>query len=224
MVRERVRSWFLGEREKLAPMSPKQKWEYIWGYYKWWILGFVLLIVIIVSGVQNMRYQRRELLISGVFINTSTSAEGYAFVNEDYWAYAGADEGTRVELIEARSIRYNAEQPTGYDVNDILSIDTQIAAKTLDYIIGDAEAMEFYDQQKSLLDLSGLLTQEQLSALPTVSTENGTVAVDLTGSTLAGQFGLSAEPSYMFFLANTPRKESCIAFLEYLFQNQESPE
>lgn len=218
MIREKIRSWFLGEREKLASMSPKKKWEYIWGYYKWWILGFVLLIVITVSGVQNMQYQRRDLLISGVFINTSTSAEGYAFVSEDYWAYAGADGGTRVELIEARSIRYNVEQPSSYDVNAILSIDTQIASQTLDYIIGDASAMEFYDQQKSLLDLSDLLSPEQLSGLPTVSTENGIVAIELTGSKLARQFGLSTEPSYIFFPVNTPRRENCGVFLSYLFQ------
>lgn len=219
MIPEKVRIWFLGEWEKLASMSLKKKWEYIWDYYKWWILGFVFLVVFVVSMVQNMKYQRRELLISGLFINTATSAEGYAFVNEDYWIYTGADKETRVELIEARFIRYNEEQPTGNDVNAILSVDTQIASKTLDYIIGDASAMKFYDQQKSLLDLQALLSPEQLSVLPTVTTENGIVAIDLTNSKLAKQFGLSTEPTYIFFLANTPRKEGCIAFLEYLLQN-----
>ncbi len=218
MIREKVRTWFLGEREKLAHMSPKKKWEYIWGYYKWWIMGLVLAVVVIVSGVQNMQYQRRELLISGVFINTSTSAEGYAFVNEDYWTYAGADPANRVELIEARSIRYNAEQPTSVDVNAILSIDTQIASQTLDYIIGDASVMEFYDRQEALLDLQTLLSPERLKGLPTVSTENGTVAIDMTDSAFAKQFGLSTEPTYLLFLANTPRKENCAAFLEYLFR------
>ncbi len=71
-------------------------------------------------------------MVSGAFINTATTAEGYAFVSDDYWTHSGADEGTRVELIEARSIRYNVEQPTSNDVNAILSIVAQIASKTLD--------------------------------------------------------------------------------------------
>lgn len=217
MIREKMRSWFLGEREKLAPMAPRERWEYIWGYYKWWILGLVLAVIVIVSGVRNAQYQSRELLVSGVFINTATTAEGYAFVGEDYWEYAGADNKNRVELIEARSIRYNTEQPTSTDVNAILSIDTQIASKTLDYIIGDIFAMEFYDHQEALLDLQTLFTKEQLSSFQTISTENGIVAVELTGSRLSRQFGLSSEPSYLFFLANTPRAENCAAFLEYLF-------
>ncbi len=218
MIREKIKAWLGEEKNKLVSMSPKQRWEYIWGYYKWWILGLALAVVIIVSGVRNAQYQSREILVSGVFINTSTSAEGYAFVSEDYWAYAGADPGNRVELIEARSIRYNAEQPTSNDVNAILSIDAQISSKTLDYIIGDISAMEFYDRQQALLDLQVLLPPEQLSILQTVSTENGIVAIDLSGSTLAKKFGLSTEPTYLFFPANTPRAENCAAFLDYLFQ------
>lgn len=219
MIREKIRSWFLEEREKLAPMTPRAKWEYVWGYYKWWILGLVLAVIVVVSGVRNAQYQRREILISGAFINTSTSAEGYAFVSEDYWEYSGADEGTRVELIEARAIRYNAEQPTSNDVNAILAIDAQIASKTLDYIIGDISTIEFYDRQNALLDLQTLFTKEQLSGLQTVPTENGIVAVELTDSKLSRQFGLSEEPAYLFFLANTPRQENCAAFLDYLFQD-----
>ncbi len=217
MIREKIRAWYRTEREKLAPMTMKKKWDYLWTYYKWWLIGFALVICITVTGVWNAQYQRREILVSGVFINTATSAEGYAFVNEDYWTYAGAEEGTRVELIEARTIRYNAEQPTSNDVNAILSIDAQISTKTLDYIIGDASAMEFYDRQHALLDLQTLLTPEQLGSLQTVSTENGVVAIDLAGSALAERFGLSAEPTYLFFLANTPRRENCAAFVAYLF-------
>ena len=218
MIREKIKAWFGEEKNKLVSMSPKKKWEYIWGYYKWWILGLVLAVIVVISGVRNAQYQSREILVSGAFINTATSAEGYAFVNEDYWTHSGADEGNRVELIEARSIRYNVEQPTSTDVNAILAIDTQIASKTLDYIIGDISAMEFYDRQEALLDIQTLFTKEQLSGFPTVSTENGIVAIDLEDSTLAKRFGLSAEPTYLFFLANSPRQENCIAFLDYLFQ------
>lgn len=219
MIREKIRVWFLEEREKLESMTSRGKWEYIWGYYKWWILGLVLAVIVVVSGVRNAQYQRREILVSGAFINTATSAEGYAFVSEDYWEYAGADKDTRVELIEARAIRYHVEQPTSSDVNAILAIDAQIASKTLDYIIGDISAMEFYDQQEALLDLQTLFTKEQLRGFQTVSTENGIVAVKLTDSKLSRQFGLSEEPAYLFFFANSPRVENCTAFLYYLFQD-----
>ena len=216
MLRQKIKDWFNGERNKLLSMSPKKKWEYIWTYYKWWILGFVLLIVIVVTAIQDHQYQKKELLLSGIFINTSTSTEGYSYVKDDYWAHCGTDPDTRVELIEARSIRYNVEQPTETDVNLIMSVDTMIAAAELDYIIGDSSALEFYDNQGSLLDLSTILTEEQLAGLDVVTTQTGVVAIDLTETCLAQQFGLYTAPSYVMILVNTPRPEQCADFIQYL--------
>ena len=216
LLRERMKSWLRKEQEKLAPMSAKKRWEYLWTYYKWWFLSCILFIWLVVFSVQNYQYQNKEVLLSGIFINTSTSAEGYAYVKEGYWAYNGADQNTRVELIEARSIRFHTEQPTETDVNLIMSVDTMIAAAELDYIIGDTSALEFYDQQGSLLDLSSVLTQAQLSRFDVVTTETGVVGIDLTGSDLHRQFGLYSEPSYLMILVNTPHQEQCSDFIQYL--------
>ena len=216
MLRAKIKNWIDVELDKLAPMSPKKKIEYIWYYYKWWLLGFMLLIVITVTGVQDLQYQNKQLLLKGIFINTSTSAEGYAYAKDTYWEHTGADPDTRVELIEARSIRFNVEQPTQTDVNLIMSVDTMIAAAELDYIIGDASSVQFYDNRDSLLDLSKILTQEQLSGLNVITSKNGIVAIDLTGSVLQEKFGFNTEPSYLMILVNTARQEQCADFIQYL--------
>ncbi|MGN0999177.1 MAG: hypothetical protein ACI4PO_06455 [Faecousia sp.] len=212
----KLKLWFQEEQKKLSTLSWKQKLEYIWTYYKWWLLMFVLLVYIIVSGVQNAQYQSKQVLVSGIFINTATSEEGYAYLKDGYREYAGGDEDTRVELIEARSIRFNAEQPTSIDLNAILNIDAYIASRELDYIIGDQTAVEFYDQQGALLDLGTLLSEDQLSRWNPIQSENGTVAIDLTGSSFEKQFELSSQPSYLMVLVNTPRAENCSDFLKYL--------
>lgn len=219
MIREKIIAWLRAEQKKMAPMSPRKKWEYIWTYYKWWILGTILLVCIIVTGVQDAQYQQRQPLISGIFINTGSSDEGYAFVKDGYWTFTGADPDTRVELVEARSIRFNLEQPTGIDVELIMSVDTLVAAGDLDYIIGDTTALEFYDRRENLLDLSQILTAEQLAQLNVVTTESGIVAIDLTGSALEEQFGLYTKPSYIMVLANTPHRAQCADFIQYLFKN-----
>lgn len=216
MLRQKMKDWLNGERNKLSSMSPKKKWEYIWAYYKWWIIGFVLLLAIVITTVQDRQYQKKELLLNGIFINTSTSAEGYSYVKDDYWIHCGADSDTRVGLIEARSIRFNVEQPTETDVNLVMSVDAMIAASDLDYIIGDASAVEFYDNRDSLLDLSTILTQEQLAGLDVMTTQTGVVAIDLAQTKLAQQFGLYTKPSYVMVLVNTPRPEQCADFIQYL--------
>ena len=32
VIREKIIAWLRDEQKKLAPMSPKKKWEYIWNY------------------------------------------------------------------------------------------------------------------------------------------------------------------------------------------------
>lgn len=216
MIRQKIIAWFRGEQKKMAPMPLKKKWEYIWEYYKWWILGFVLVVCIVVSGIQSARYQSRQLLLNGMFVNTSTSEEGYAYAKEGYWTYTGADPDTRVELVEARYIQYDLEQPTTDDVNLIMSVDTMIAAKDLDYIIGDATAVDFYARRETLLDLTTVFSQEQLSQFQVMTTDAGVLAISLEGSALQ-QFGLNTEPSYIMIIANSPRTQQCVDFIQYLF-------
>ena len=75
-----MKKWLRAEWEKLAPMTWKQRWEYIWEYYKLALIAAAVLIVFTVSMVRSSLYQQKKLLISGIFINTTTTEEGYAFV------------------------------------------------------------------------------------------------------------------------------------------------
>lgn len=209
-----MKKWLRGEWEKLAPMTWKQRWEYIWEYYKLALIAAAVLIAFTVSMVQNSLYRQKTLLISGMFINTGTSAEGYSFVNEDYWQYCGGDSDTRTELVEARSINYNVEQPTAMDANAVMTVDVMIAAGDLDYIICDLTAAEFYGRQEYCHDLAQKLPGGNWNLL---QTDTGFTAIDLTGSRLEQEFGLYTEPSYILFPVTTPDWNRCEQFLNYLF-------
>lgn len=209
-----MKNWFRAELQKLAPMTWKQRWEYIWEYYKLILLAVIGLTVFTVSMVQNGLYQRKELLISGIFINTTTTESGYAFAKEDYWTHCGASSDTRVELIEVRHIAYNIEQPSAADVNALMSVDVMISAGDLDYIICDRSAAEFYGRLEYCIDLAEKLPEGNRNLL---QTEGGFTAIDLTDSRLAQEFRLSAEPSYILFPATAPDWERCERFLNYLF-------
>ena len=127
--------------------------------------------------VRSSLYQQKKLLISGIFINTTTTEEGYAFVKEDYWAHCGADSETRSELIEVRNIAYNAEQPTAMDANAVMTVDAMIAVGDLDYIICDRTAAEFYGRQEYCHDLAQKLPAGNWNLL---QTDTGFTAIDLT--------------------------------------------
>lgn len=209
-----MKKWLRTEWEKLAPMTWKQRWEYIWEYYKLALIAAAVLIVFTVSMVRSGLYQQKKLLISGIFINTTTTEEGYAFVKEDYWTHCGADSETRSELIEVRNIAYNAEQPTAMDANAVMTVDAMIAVGDLDYIICDRTAAEFYGRQEYCHDLAQKLPAGSWNLL---QTETGSTAIDLTGSRLEREYGLYAQPSYILFPVTAPDWNRCERFLNYLF-------
>lgn len=209
-----MKKWLRAEWEKLAPMTWKQRWEYIWEYYKLALIAAAVLIVFTVSMVRSSLYQQKKLLISGIFINTTTTEEGYAFVKEDYWTHCGADSETRSELIEVRNIAYNAEQPTAMDANAVMTVDAMIAVGDLDYIICDRTAAEFYGRQEYCHDLAQKLPAGNWNLL---QTDTGFTAIDLTGSRLEREYGLYAQPSYILFPVTAPDWSRCERFLNYLF-------
>lgn len=209
-----MKKWLRAEWEKLAPMTWKQRWEYIWEYYKLALIAAAVLIVFTVSMVRSGLYQQKKLLISGIFINTTTTEEGYAFVKEDYWTHCGADSETRSELIEVRNIAYNAEQPTAMDANAVMTVDAMIAVGDLDYIICDRTAAEFYGRQEYCHDLAQKLPAGNWNLL---QTDTGFTAIDLTGSRLEREYGLYAQPSYILFPVTAPDWNRCERFLNYLF-------
>lgn len=209
-----MKKWLRAEWEKLAPMTWKQRWEYIWEYYKLALIAAAVLIVFTVSMVRSSLYQQKKLLISGIFINTTTTEEGYAFVKEDYWTHCGADSETRSELIEVRNIAYNAEQPTAMDANAVMTVDAMIAVGDLDYIICDRTAAEFYGRQEYCHDLAQKLPAGNWNLL---QTDTGFTAIDLTGSRLEREYGLYAQPSYILFPVTAPDWNRCERFLNYLF-------
>lgn len=209
-----MKKWLRAEWEKLAPMTWKQRWEYIWEYYKLALIAAAVLIVFTVSMVRSSLYQQKKLLISGIFINTTTTEEGYTFVKEDYWAHCGADSETRSELIEVRNIAYNAEQPTAMDANAVMTVDAMIAVGDLDYIICDRTAAEFYGRQEYCHDLAQKLPAGNWNLL---QTDTGFTAIDLTGSRLEREYGLYAQPSYILFPVTAPDWSRCERFLNYLF-------
>lgn len=222
MVNQSVPEWFREEKEKLRSMSPQKRLEYLWGYYRYHALAVLAAVVILAFLIQGKITANQQVLISGVLINTDTSEAGYQHLSQDYWQLKGSDPWARADIIETLTIRYSRESPDSS--NFISMVDALIAAKELDYMILDETALEFYGPLDTCMDLSVCLPEQLLSRLEGQLRESYSIerqqnyfaAIDLTGSAFAEEYGLSAKPSYLVVVANTPRSEEVIPFLDYL--------
>ncbi len=194
-----------------------KKLQHIWLYYRWHILAAFLVLCVVVSLVQQTAYNRKEPLISGVFVNNSTSAEGYAHLKESYLAYCGDDGRHRVELVEARQIDFGAEVLPENDAANFMLLTSMISARALDYIITDEATLAALDQQEVVMDLTSVLPQAMQEELDVIRSSTGIIGIRLADTSFARNYPLSAGDSCILIVSNTPSTQNVLRFLEYLF-------
>ena len=225
MFKSSIGEWFRDEREKLRPMSRQKRLEHLWTYYRFHALAIIGAIAILVLLIYGQMIANQDVLISGIFINTDTSKEGYEYLSDGYWSSCGGDRHTRADIIETMVIRYSRENPDQDSITMMTSIDAMISARTLDYMLLDASALSYYGPLENCADLSKVLPKEFYDGLSDrIVTVHGIesggeypAAIDVTGSDFGQRFGLTADPSYLVVAANAKDMDKVAAFLEYFF-------
>lgn len=225
MINQTIPEWFREGKKKLAPMTWKQRAAYLWGYYRFHALAVIAALVILGFAIYGQVYAHQDVLISGMFLNTDTSEAGYQHLKEDYWAFCGSSPNKRVDMVETIMVRYSQDNPTSKDGETITMIDAMIGTQSVDYMVIDSSALEYFGPGELCMDLTEVLSEELLQKLDGKLVEcygldmerNYCAAIDLSGSSFAEAYGLTMEPSYLIVLINTPQPEKVAVFLNYLF-------
>ena len=211
---ERIRE----EWEAFKALSFQKKLEHIWLYYKWGIIVAVAVVCILISIAGTVKENNRQTLISGIFINNSTSSQGYTHLQEGYWEYCGGNPDQKVELITGRYIDFDAETLSQEDAAAFMIVASMIAAESLDYIITDEASLDDFEEQEVVLDLRELLPEETLARWDTVERGGAVLALRLENTSFAREYSLSAENSCILVVPNAQNKENILQFLDYLME------
>ena len=197
-------------------LSFKKKLEHIWLYYKWFLISAAAVICVIVSIAGTVAENRKETLISGIFINNSTSQEGYAHLKDDYWQFRGGSEDQKAELVTGRTIHFDSQPLSQEDAASFMIVASMIAARTLDYIITDEASLKYFEEQEITADLRELLPEETLAQWEAVESGEAVIALKLAGTAFAENYPLYAADSCIMVVPNGQSPEKVIQFLDYL--------
>ena len=211
---ERIRQ----EWAAFKALPPKKKLEHIWIYYKWYILVGAAVICMLASIAGTVAENSKQTLISGIFINNSTSSQGYTHLKEGYWEYCGRNQDQKVELITGRNIDFDAETLSQEDAAAFMIVASMIAAESLDYIITDEASLDDFQEQEVVLDLRELLPEETLARWDTVERGGAVLALRLENTSFAREYSFSAENSCILVVPNAQNKENILQFLDYLME------
>lgn len=80
------------QTSKFKYMTKEQKKDYIWTYYKWWIIGAIVAVIAIFSLTKTIIKNSRPVFLDVVFLNTDYlgNSEGSPIEN-DFMTYKGAN-------------------------------------------------------------------------------------------------------------------------------------
>ncbi len=197
----------------------KKKVNHVLYYYKWYIVGGIALVCLLISLITTIADNQKEVLVSGIFINNATSQAGYDHLQQDYWTFCGSDKHTRVDLVTGRTINFDSETLSQEDAASFMVVTSMIAARTLDYIITDEDSLDDFMGQEIILDLKEILPEQELAALDTIELDGITAAIRLESSDFARNYPLAAEKSVLLIVGCTQDFQKDAAFIRYVMGN-----
>ena len=121
------------EKEKLSQMTGKEKLEYLWMYYKIWLLVPVAVIAAIYLGVTMYRGMNEEILLNLVVVDGL--ADDYEGLESEIWEYLGAEKSNQ-------TVRINSNITSGAYQGEA-AFSTLIGTESVDVVICPES---FYDE------------------------------------------------------------------------------
>lgn len=222
----RLKLWFQSERAKLHPLSPTQRAEYIWDYYKIWILS-ILAIVAFVGTTLGQRYgSSRDPWFSVCLVNVGQDLGEGSPLYEGFAQYAGYD-------LDEKDLIFQTDlycQPSsGNNVGNVYyeMLVSLLDAGSVDAVVMGTADLTALGESGRLLDLSSQATADiyetygtqfvycqaahpdtgEMTAIP--------VGVDLSQTVLAEWYGGDCA---LGISAQAPHLDQVITFLSYLHE------
>lgn len=227
-------------RKSFREMDTAHKAEYIYMYYKWYILIGLVVLAIIGSTVHRQLTHREPVLFVGL-ANVTVGPEMEAALTDGFLEYAGI--GLRKNQVLPYTGMYLSADPATenhqYAYASRMKVMAASQAQRLDVMILNREAFDLLSRSGYLMDLSGLP-----DALKPYLIENDVVLEDnsievqlneadayheVTQSVFNGldvsRFPIFQNAGfdgsvYAAVIGNTPRPDTAVSYLEYLLTKQ----
>lgn len=228
---ERLKKWFDGERRKIRALPLKAKIEYIWIYYKIWLIAIAALICFAVYAGTTVHDAIGENWFYACFANTSADVGSNSAFCREFADYAGYD-------LRQKNLVFNAQmycQPSKGKYNDVYyqNLVTYLDGGVLDVLVMEELEIQTLGSSGRLLDLEdprvAAVYEKYKDRLvycePYRAEEYGkdqvAVGIDLSGSVLVGEHKAYPDGCVLAISSQAPHMDQIESFLAFLFREAE---
>lgn len=154
------------ERKKpdFSTLSQKKKFEYIWDYYKWWIIGSIVAVILLATFIRDYRENSKPTYLYVEMLNTYFGYDRSNSLYDDFIKEAGIDL-TKEHLTIGTETTLS---PDNFDTTMIAfqqRLVANYAAQELDVVIGPKDIIEGPANCGNYADLEKILPKDLLDEL-----------------------------------------------------------
>lgn len=196
------------EIQKIRNMSWGKRLPYLWTYYKYWLLGLIIVGVFLWFGITVYRNaQKTELLSIVVMDARMENDEGEEQLQSDLLKAIGT--GNKNEIIAM-----DTTVSSGDDYASVIKRTTALETGTSDVLVCGESAYDQYEEKELFLDWKEVLGSDYEKYEAYIVDGK----LDLSSSQVWEKYGLTAyEPVYMGALAGTDNRENIKKMAEYFY-------
>ncbi|PAE42507.1 hypothetical protein [Bacillus sp. 7884-1] len=138
----------------LAPMSTKERFAYIWDYYKFHIIGSITAIILLILLISSID-EKKEAYLNITILGNGVNPEGIAQLQDQLTNELVKDKADEEVFIETLS--YDKSSPDAASRAGVQKMVAQITTGSIDLLIVNKELFEeISSQQNSLLAINDL--------------------------------------------------------------------
>ena len=217
------------EAAKLKEMSFKDKFWYIWEYYKFPIIG-VIIAVFLVGSIGSAMYNNRfDTALSCAVLNSRYDSDALTvdqYFNEGFRAFIGLDENTKIDVDYSMSPTFDESAMNEYSYAELAKLTAMISSKGLDVMIGRPDVIDHYGEMDGFLNLEEALPpdlDEQVKdyLYPVTNAETGQESfcgLRLEDTSFGEKTGLILDNPVLTVMSNSPHTDTAIQLIRYIFE------
>lgn len=199
-------------REKMKGMSLRQKLDYLWTYYKIWLLVPIIAGVILNVAYSAYRAGRENVLVSAVVIgagesDTSELEEGL----KKYMNQTGKNDKVTIQ----NNITSGELTP---DTLTVLT--TLIGAASVDVFVCPENVYEHFSEKKGFASIEEVLGDDMAQWKDVELAKNGDAVIVKNSQFLRERTGILYEDLYLAAVETNKHPAGKKAFVEYILENQ----
>lgn len=153
------------QTDKFKDMTKEQKRDYIWTYYKWWIIGAVAGVIIIISLIRTIIENSKPLYLQMIFLNSDYGSGPVEASLEDDFAAAVNVDREKENIIADYSCTLTNEFTNQAAMAGQTKLLSLYKAEEVDIVCGPEAVMTDAADIGGYMNFSELFTKEELAEL-----------------------------------------------------------